>query len=121
MNELITSLTEKAGITTEQAIKSIEAVKDFVKEKFPMMAGAVDTLFAPEPVAVNTSAVIDTTAVVDPTAPHVSQSMLDKISDVIPGETGEKVEDFVKDTAHKVEDAFGSLKDKVSHLFGDKK
>lgn len=46
MQELITRLTEKAGVTTEQATKSIEAIKDFVKEKFPMMAGAVDKLFA---------------------------------------------------------------------------
>jgi len=45
MQELIDQLKEKAGITEEQAIKSIEAVKDFVKEKFPMMAGAVDKLF----------------------------------------------------------------------------
>ena len=44
MNELITTLTEKAGITPEQASKVLDAVKDFVKEKFPMMAGAVDNL-----------------------------------------------------------------------------
>ena len=45
MQELIKLLTEKAGITEEQAAKSIETIKDFVKEKFPMMAGAVDNLF----------------------------------------------------------------------------
>ena len=45
MEELINQLTEKAGITPEQAAKSIEVIKDFVKEKFPMMAGAVDNLF----------------------------------------------------------------------------
>jgi hypothetical protein len=44
MQELINQLVEKAGITEQQAVKSIEAVKDFVKEKFPMMAGAVDNL-----------------------------------------------------------------------------
>ena len=42
MQELINRLTEKAGISPDQATKSIEAIKDFVKEKFPMMAGAVD-------------------------------------------------------------------------------
>lgn len=46
MQELINRLTEKAGITPEQATISIETIKDFVKEKFPMMAGAVDNLFA---------------------------------------------------------------------------
>ncbi len=45
MQELIKLLTEKAGITEEQATTSIETIKDFVKEKFPMMAGAVDNLF----------------------------------------------------------------------------
>jgi len=45
MQELINQLTEKAGISPEQAAKSIEVIKDFVKEKFPMMAGAVDNLF----------------------------------------------------------------------------
>lgn len=45
MQELIDQLKQKAGLTDEQAAKAIEAVKDFVKEKFPMMAGAVDKLF----------------------------------------------------------------------------
>jgi hypothetical protein len=46
MDELISRLTEKAGISNEQANKVLETVKDFVKEKFPMMAGAVDNLLA---------------------------------------------------------------------------
>jgi tRNA A37 threonylcarbamoyladenosine dehydratase len=118
MNELITSLTQKAGITAEQAHKAVETIKDFVKEKFPMMAGAVDNLFAAAPAATATTAAA---AVVDPTAPKV-EGMMDKISDIIPGEAGQKVEDFVKDAADKVEDAFDSLKDKVGGLFGgDKK
>ena len=33
MNELITRLTEKAGISADQASKAIDAIKDFVKEK----------------------------------------------------------------------------------------
>ena len=118
MHELITRLTEKAGISADQASKSIDTIKDFVKEKFPMMAGAVDNLFsaAPETTAATASAIID------PTAPKTTESMMDKISDVIPGEAGQKVEDFVKGAAHKVEDAFDSLKDKVGGLFGgDKK
>lgn len=46
MKELITRLTENAGISADQATKAVETIKDFVKEKFPMMAGAVDNLFA---------------------------------------------------------------------------
>ena len=74
MQELINHLKEKAGITEEQAIKSIDAVKDFVKEKFPMMAGAVDNLLGKYEAASTTK---DT-------------SFLDKISDVIPGEPDKK-------------------------------
>ena len=120
MHELITQLTEKAGITTEQANKALETIKDFVKEKFPMMAGAVDNLFASETV---TSTAGSTTAVPDPAAPKVAEpTMLDKISDVIPGEAGQKVEDFAKNAAHKAEDVFDDVKDKLSGMFGgDKK
>lgn len=45
MEELIEQLKTKAGLSDEQAAKAIETIKDFVKEKFPMMAGAVDQLF----------------------------------------------------------------------------
>ena len=120
MNELITGLTEKAGITAEQAHKAIDHIKDYVKEKFPMMAGAVDNLFPAASAETPVTPVTSTPAA--PAAPAASSSVMDKISDVIPGETGQKVEDFVKDAADKVEDAFDSLKDKVGGLFGgDKK
>ncbi len=39
-------MKEKAGITEEQATKALETIKDFVKEKFPMLGGAVDNMFA---------------------------------------------------------------------------
>jgi hypothetical protein len=45
MQELIDRLTAKAGITPEQAQQAIEAVKEFVKEKFPMLEGAVESIF----------------------------------------------------------------------------
>lgn len=45
MQELIDRLKETAGITDEQAAKALEAIKDFVKEKFPMLGGAVDNMF----------------------------------------------------------------------------
>ena len=120
MHELITQLTEKAGITTEQANKALETIKDFVKEKFPMMAGAVDNLFASETATLTAGS---TTAIPDPAAPKVAEpTMLDKISDVIPGAAGQKVEDFAKNAAHKAEDVFDDVKDKLSGMFGgDKK
>ncbi len=46
MNELIDRLVKEAGLSTEQAQKAIETVANFVKERFPMLGGAVDQIFA---------------------------------------------------------------------------
>jgi len=111
MQELINRLTEKAGISADQAAKSLETIKDFVKEKFPMLGGAVDNMFASAPQSSTTV-----------TAPKAEESVMDKISDVIPGQTGEKVEEFTKNAAHKAEEVFDSVKDKINGMFGgDKK
>ena len=45
MQELIDRLKSNAGLNDEQAIKAIEVVKQFTKEKFPLFAGAIDKLF----------------------------------------------------------------------------
>ena len=45
MQELIDKLKAEAGLTDEQAKKAIEAVKNFVVEKFPMLEGAVSNVF----------------------------------------------------------------------------
>ena len=111
MQELINRLTEKAGISADQASKSLETIKDFVKEKFPMLGGAVDNMFASAPQSSTTV-----------TAPKAEESVMDKISDVIPSQTGEKVEEFTKNAAHKAEEVFDSVKDKINGMFGgDKK
>lgn len=115
MQELIDRLTANTGISIEQASKSIETIKDFVKEKFPMLGGAVDNMFAPQ---------AENTATTQPTAEvpkEEEHSILDKISDVIPGATGEKVEAFAKNAEHKAEEIFGNLKEKVSGLMGGDK
>ena len=44
MQELIERL-KGAGLSDDQAVKAIEIVKNFTKEKFPMFAGAIDGLF----------------------------------------------------------------------------
>ena len=115
MQELITRLIEKAGISADQATKSIEAIKEFVKEKFPMLEGAVDNMFS-------STTASDTAAAAASGAPKSDASIMDKISDVIPGQTGEKIEEFAKNAAHKAEDLFDSVKDKLSGMLGgDKK
>jgi hypothetical protein len=45
MQELVSLIRERSGISEEQAIQAVEAMKDYVKEKFPMLGGAVDKLF----------------------------------------------------------------------------
>ncbi len=45
MNELIEKLKAEAGLTDEQAQKAIESIANFVKEKFPMLGGAVNNIF----------------------------------------------------------------------------
>lgn len=45
MKELIEKLKLSVGITDEQAVKAIEVIKDYTKEKFPMFAGAIDDVF----------------------------------------------------------------------------
>ncbi len=46
MNELIEKLMQEAQLDQEQARKAIETIAGFVKEKFPMLGGAVDQIFS---------------------------------------------------------------------------
>lgn len=108
MQELINRLTEKAGLSADQATKAIDTVKEFIKEKFPMVAGAVDNVFS------------NNAATGAEKAASGSSGIMDKISEVIPGEAGEKVEQFAKQAADKAEDLFDEAKEKLSGLFNKK-
>lgn len=112
MNELIEKLMSHAGITAEQAQKSLETIKDFVKEKFPMLGGAVDNIF-------NDGEVM--AAAPDPleAAPAVAGggSWMDKISDIIPGDMGEKIEAMAKKAADESAEAFDKAKDVATDAF----
>ena len=44
MKELIDRLMLQ-GLTEQQALKAIEVVKDFAKEKFPVFSGAIEKMF----------------------------------------------------------------------------
>ncbi len=48
MLDLVEKLKLAVGITDEQALKALEVVKDYTKEKFPMFAGAIDNVFKDE-------------------------------------------------------------------------
>jgi hypothetical protein len=45
VNELSERLQSEAGLTPEQAQKTLETLKNFVVEKYPMLQGAVGSLF----------------------------------------------------------------------------
>lgn len=45
VNELVERLKTDAGLSDEQAQKVIQAIKSFVVEKYPMLAGAVNNMF----------------------------------------------------------------------------
>lgn len=107
MQELIQKITGKTGISTEQAAQVVDTVKDYIKEKFPMVAGAVDNLFSGDKAAATSGA--------------ADSSLLDKISDVIPGAMGEKIEQFAKDNAGKAEGMIDTMKDKLGDILGGKK
>lgn len=109
MQELIQKLQNEHGLNPEQSHGILNTIKDFIKEKFPMMAGAVDNLFPAETVTGNNSESNTVAGDTGTTEGPASKggSFLDKISDFVPGEMGEKAEQFAK---NKLGGMFGSDK-----------
>ena len=97
MEELIQRLQSIHGLSTEQSHGILNTITTFIKEKFPMVSGAIDNLF---PAGNSSSAHATSFAEAGGTANdpvHDGGDFLDKISDYIPGATGEKAESFAKD------------------------
>ena len=96
MQELIKKLQDIHGLSSEQSHGILNTITEFIKEKFPMVAGAIDNLFHQEtaPTTTNKTPVGDTGSTEGPE--EKGGSFLDKISDFIPGEMGQKAEDFAK-------------------------
>jgi hypothetical protein len=95
MQELINKLQNEHGLSAEQSHGILNTITNYIKEKFPMVAGAVDNLFSQSPPPEGTTAVGDTGSTEGPA--DKGGSFLDRISDFIPGEAGEKAEQFAKD------------------------
>ena len=98
MEELIKKLQLTHGLSAEQAQSILNTIAGFIKEKFPMVGGAIDNLFqsgttpsgpGTTPADVNSTTVNSSS--------QASGNVLDRISDFVPGATGEKMEDFAKD------------------------
>ncbi len=45
MQELINRLQNTHGLSAEQSHGVLNTIKDYIKEKFPMVEGAIDSLF----------------------------------------------------------------------------
>lgn len=45
VSELAERLKSEAGLTDEQAQKTLESIKNFIVEKYPMLQGAVSSMF----------------------------------------------------------------------------
>jgi hypothetical protein len=96
MDELIQKLQSVHGLSAEQSRGILNTITGYIKEKFPMVEGAIDNLFQS---GTTPSAGITPTGVQATTANATKDSgdILDKISDFIPGATGEKIEEFAKE------------------------
>lgn len=119
MQELINKLQTDHGLSHEQSHGILNTITGFIKEKFPMVGGAIDNLFPHEASAMATDTDAaqaaagktpagDTGSTDEPMSK--GGSFLDQISDYIPGATGEKIEDFAKD---KLGGMFGGEKKSI--------
>ena len=94
MDELIQKLQSVHGLSAGEANSILNTITTFIKEKFPMVSGAIDNLFKTGATA---SLPVTTDAHESVNGPvHDGGDFLDEISDFIPGETGEKTEGFTK-------------------------
>jgi len=48
MQDLFQKLKDNYGLTPEQTYGILHTIKEYVKEKFPMVGGSLDNLFPPE-------------------------------------------------------------------------
>ena len=88
MKELIQKLQDNHGLSADQSYSILNTIKDFVKEKYPMVGGAIDNIFPGNPAGLTTSADTNKTTT-DPI--HDGGDFMDKVSDFLPGATGEKI------------------------------
>ena len=97
MEELLEKLRNIHGLSIEQSQGILNTIKEYVKEKFPMVGGAIDNIFPSNTAtpSATTTAPGDTGTTSGPESK--GGSFLDKISDYIPGAAGEKAEQFAKD------------------------
>ncbi len=92
MEELIQKLQNIHGLSAEQSHGILNTITGYIKEKFPMVGGAIDNLFQS-----GTTSSSPGTTPADANATQNSAGIFDKLSSMIPGGAGEKLEEFAKD------------------------
>ncbi len=97
MEELIQKLQSTHGLSAADARSILNTITGFIKEKFPMVSGAIDNLFPPDTTPSTPGATPANVQGSVDNPVHDGGDFLDKISDYIPGATGEKIEEFAKD------------------------
>ncbi len=97
MEELIQKLQNIHGLSAEQSHGILNTITNFVKEKFPMVGGAIDNLFQSGTTPAEAGTTPADTQAATNNASQGGGDFLDKISDFIPGATGEKIEEFAKE------------------------
>lgn len=104
MEELLQKLQSIHGLSADQASGVLGTITGFIKEKFPMAAGAIDSMLPTG--AANTNA---TTANAQATnAPQSGGGILDSISKLVPG--GASVENLENLAKEKLGGLFGGNK-----------
>ena len=97
MEELIKKLQSIHGLSAEQSHGILNTITTYIKEKFPMVSGAIDNLFPSGSTPATSATTTGDTQATTTNTVNESGDILDKISDFIPGATGQKIEDFAKD------------------------
>jgi hypothetical protein len=96
MQELIQKLITEAGLSTEQADKTVSTIVGFIKQKFPPLADSIENMLAGK-------------------APNMNNksSFMDKASGIA-NEAKDKLEDFAEEAKDKLEDFAEEAKEKLS-------
>jgi hypothetical protein len=96
MEELIQKLQQVHGLSAEQSQKILGTIADYLKEKFPMVGGAIDNLFqsGTTPSGPGTTPEDVQSTVQDPL--NNNSDLMDKVSQFIPGANEENIQDFAK-------------------------
>lgn len=91
LEELLQKLQSEHGLSAEQSSGVLNTISSFVKEKFPMMAGMIDNILPSGTAASNAESKAKTSGSPD------DGNIMDKISEILPGGAGEKIEEIAKD------------------------